>query len=132
METSRNSTQMLRNAVVDRVKMVSNSVLTMKNESSKRTGFHMNQVGMTRSSLERQHSEHVHYLNSMMNPLEIEQNLINQLKCVREESFMFKSLIDHVSAEFRIRQRMYSQLYNELKATRAVIKSGCIKAEVPN
>jgi hypothetical protein len=132
METSRISTEMLRDAVIGRVKMVSNSLLTMKNESSKRTSFHLNQVGMTRSSLERQHSEHVYHLNSMTNPLEIEQNVINQLKCVREESFVLKSLIDHVTAEFRIRQRMYSQLLNELKATRAILKSGCtIKGKVP-
>lgn len=131
-ETSRMSTEMLRDAVVDRVKLVSNSVFNMKNESGKRTSFQLNQVGMTRSSLERQHSEHVYHLNSMVNPLEIEQNLINQLKCVREESFVMKSLIDHVSAEFQIRQRMYSQLYNELKATRAIIKSECNnKRQVP-
>lgn len=124
IETSRVGVKMLSDAVMDRAKLVSNSVFNMKNESSKRTSFHLNQVAMTRSSLERDHSEHVFRLNSLSTPREVEQNLIDQLKCVREESFVLKSLLDHVSAELQIRQKTYSQLANELRATRAVIKSG--------
>lgn len=114
------STQHLCNAVKQRAKMVSTNVFTMKSDSNAKTFIQLGNVSAARNTLNQQHQKLVMNMEGLTDVQGLDDNLLKQMECIKNETLLLKSIANHANVELLTRNNMYKLLFKELKSIRTI------------